>query len=141
MITDEGLELLEEKECFELLAQGLVGRVALSMRALPVVFPVNYVLDNSTIVFRTGPGLKLAAASDGVVVAFEVDDWDAPTRTGWSVLAIGVGSLLVDPAEIQRASSLGLSTWAEGDRQALVKIPVEMISGRRIVHQVGDETR
>lgn len=135
MLVDEGLELLDEDACFDLLAQAVVGRVALNIGALPAVFPVNYVLDGHSVVFRTGRGTKLRAATDGTVVAFEVDDFDPRLRSGWSVLAIGISSVVTDPAERLRLAQLDVSPWADGDRQWLVRVPVEMISGRRIVRE------
>jgi nitroimidazol reductase NimA-like FMN-containing flavoprotein (pyridoxamine 5'-phosphate oxidase superfamily) len=133
MMVDEGLELLEDDDCFELLSLQSIGRVALTMGALPVVFPVNYKLDGRTIVFRTGPGAKLAAAANRAVIAFEVDESDPAVHSGWSVLALGVASLVDDPGELERLDRLEVSAWAGGNRQSLVKVPVEMISGRRIL--------
>lgn len=138
-IVDDGLELLDEDECLELLAQGVVGRVALSMGALPAVFPVNYVLDGRAVVFRTGPGVKLSAATDRAVIAFEVDRFDPAGRCGWSVLAIGIATEVVDPAEIRRLDGFDLLPWPGGDRQSLVRMPVEMISGRRIGDHTGGD--
>jgi nitroimidazol reductase NimA-like FMN-containing flavoprotein (pyridoxamine 5'-phosphate oxidase superfamily) len=34
--------VLSERECWELLATASVGRLALSVRALPVILPVQY---------------------------------------------------------------------------------------------------
>ena len=80
---------LTKRECFDLLTQEHLGRIALVNRWGPVVLPVNYVLDRHTVVFRTGEGTKLDAASRGPRVAFEVDGTDALTRTGWSVAVRG----------------------------------------------------
>ena len=54
---------LTRAECFELLASAPLGRVAVADDRGPVVFPVNFVLDRHTVVFRTEPGTKLAAAA------------------------------------------------------------------------------
>jgi nitroimidazol reductase NimA-like FMN-containing flavoprotein (pyridoxamine 5'-phosphate oxidase superfamily) len=136
VLVDEGLELLDEDVCFELLAQAEVGRLALSIGALPAVFPVNYVLDDGSVVFRTAPGTKLTAAINGAVVAFEVDEFQSQLRSGWSVLAVGRASVVTDPAELGRLAHLHISPWAGGDRQWVVRVPVEMISGRRILREV-----
>ena len=58
MIVDEGLELLSEDEARKLLATGGVGRVGLTIGALPAIFPVNYKVIDGAIVFRTAPGSK-----------------------------------------------------------------------------------
>ena len=49
-------------QCWELLDSETVGRLALVVDEHPEIFPVNYVLDNRTIVFRTGRGRKLWGA-------------------------------------------------------------------------------
>jgi len=85
-----GLEVLSRSECLRLLATTPVGRVALSIGALPVVLPVNFALDGESVVFRTGPGSKLEAATRQAVVAFQADHVDLADETGWSVLLTGV---------------------------------------------------
>ena len=55
-----GLEVLAREECFRLLATLKVGRVALSVGGLPVVVPVNFLVVDEAMVFRTGVGSKLS---------------------------------------------------------------------------------
>ena len=129
-IVDEGLELLDEPECWDLLRQGVLGRVGVSISALPAIFPVNYVVENGAIVFRTAPGTKLSAAVSHAVVAFQVDDYDAVTRTGWSVLLVGQAEEATNGA---RASSA--DPWAGGERQHVIRIVPGLITGRRLVHE------
>lgn len=94
-----GLTVLSREESLALLGSRSVGRIAVTMRALPTILPVTDVLDATTesIVFRTGYGTKLDAAGRNAVVAFEIDDLDEATRTGWSVVAIGTASEVTDP--------------------------------------------
>ncbi|HZU73502.1 MAG TPA: pyridoxamine 5'-phosphate oxidase family protein [Acidimicrobiales bacterium] len=134
MLVDEGLELLEESECRELLARGSIGRVGVSIGALPAIFPVNYVVADDAVVFRTGQGTKLEAATDHAVVAFEVDDFDRLHHCGWSVLVMGTANLVTNPAEEAVLRRLPLRPWAGGRRWAFVRVPIVFISGRRIVH-------
>src|SRR5678815_1304916 len=69
MPVDEGLELLTEHDARALLASGEIGRVGITIGALPAIFPVNYRVIDGAIVFRTAPGSKLSAAAEGAVVA------------------------------------------------------------------------
>ena len=131
---DEGLELLDEDQCLSLLASGTVGRVGVTVGALPAIFPVNFALSDGAVVFRTGSGTKLAAATDQAVVAFEVDDWQPLEHAGWSVLAVGRASVVEDPEEIAVLRHLPLAPWAPGLREHFVKMPIEFVSGRRIDH-------
>ncbi|MDE3086994.1 MAG: pyridoxamine 5'-phosphate oxidase family protein [Acidobacteriota bacterium] len=115
-----------------LLAGVRVGRVAVSIGAVPAVFPVNFGVVDGTIVFRTGTGTKLDAATRNAVVAFEVDDLDPLYHEGWSVLVVGVADELTDRALLQRAEALPLSPWAPGRRDHFVRLQPEFVSGRRI---------
>lgn len=128
-LVDEGLELLDEDECFALLATRRIGRVGLSVRGLPAIFPVNYRLLGTDVVFATGAGLKLKAAHAKEVVAFEVDDVDEDARTGWSVLVVGLAEPL-DHAAVQLR--VAMDPWPAGDRTHLVRINGDNICGRRI---------
>lgn len=133
MIVDEGLELLSEEECLRLLGTQTVGRVGVSMGALPAIFPVNFRLLDGAIVFRTGEGSKLSAAARGSVVAFEVDEHDPELRSGWSVLVVGEAEVLDDPDVALRVLDGGPEPYAPGRRVAIVRITPGFVSGRRIV--------
>ena len=135
MVDDIGLAVMDEQECMEHLRNASVGRVAVTIGAVPAVFPVNFgVLEDGGIVFRTGTGTKLDAAMRNAVIAFEVDDVDPLYHEGWSVLVVGVADELRDPARIAHALNLPLASWAPGTRDHLVCLHPDMISGRRIVH-------
>jgi nitroimidazol reductase NimA-like FMN-containing flavoprotein (pyridoxamine 5'-phosphate oxidase superfamily) len=134
MIVDEGLELLTEDECRALLATGEVGRIGISMGAMPAIFPVNYRVLDDAIFFRTSDGSKMTAATNGEVVAFEVDDYQMKERTGWSVLAIGTAHVVEPDAPEHQTLETTLAPMADGRRPALVRIDPAFVSGRRIVH-------
>jgi CheY-like chemotaxis protein len=85
------------------------------------------------MVFRTGEGAKLAAATDHAVVASEVDAFDTFSHSGWSVLVLGTASLVTDPAAEAALARVPLRPWAGGRRWAYVRIPIAFISGRPIV--------
>jgi uncharacterized protein len=129
MLVDEGLEILTENECVGLLESEQVGRVALSIGALPAIFPVNYQMLGGDIIFRTGEGVKRRAALMGAVVGFEVDRIDPAKRQGWSVLVVGMATEMT--GEVPQ--SLTISPWAAGERSHWVRVRPEFISGRRIV--------
>lgn len=131
-LIDSGLELLDEQECWTLLRRGSVGRVGVSIGALPAIFPVNYSIIDDEIVFCTAPGTKLNAALQHAIVAFEVDDFDTATRTGWSVLAVGEAAEVHDVDLLRAIFVVGHEPWAGGDRSHLVAIRPELLSGRRI---------
>jgi uncharacterized protein len=130
MLVEDGLEILTEEECVALVAGEDVGRVALSIEAMPAIFPVNYRTFGTDIVFRTGDGLKRRAILGGSVLGFEVDHIDRALKTGWSVLMVGLAHELdpTDPA----LQGLDVSPWAKGQRSRVIRLHPEFISGRRI---------
>ncbi len=128
----DGLEVLSDDECRALLKEASVGRVAISINALPAVLPVNYRLLGDSILFFTSPGMKLRSALANSVIGFEVDRIDEATETGWSVLVVGLASLVTDPDAVASAKRLGVRPWANGDRPHLIRLRTDFVSGRRI---------
>ncbi|NUR84578.1 MAG: pyridoxamine 5'-phosphate oxidase family protein [Nonomuraea sp.] len=131
-LDSSGLQVLSRQECFLLLSSAPIGRIVFTDRALPAVQPVNFHLDDRSIVIRTATGSKLAAATRGAIVAFEADEFDPCLRTGWSVTAVGPARAVTDPAELERLAALPLTTWAPGHRDHYIVVEAEQISGRRI---------
>jgi uncharacterized protein len=130
------LDALSDDECRDLLAGTEVGRVIVSIDALPAAFPVNYRLIDGAIVFRTAPGTKLTAALNHTVVGFELDEFDPATRSGWSVLIVGTSQVISDAAEIARLDRAGLDSWAPLSAPHYVQISIQRISGRRLSNVV-----
>jgi nitroimidazol reductase NimA-like FMN-containing flavoprotein (pyridoxamine 5'-phosphate oxidase superfamily) len=125
-------EEISPDDCLILLELAYIGRVGVSVQALPVILPVNYVMHEGDVVFRTGAGTKLAAATAGAVVAFEVDHHDPHGTRGWSVLLQGRAEEVVDPERVAQAATLPLHSWAlDGAADHFVRLRPTMISGRR----------
>jgi nitroimidazol reductase NimA-like FMN-containing flavoprotein (pyridoxamine 5'-phosphate oxidase superfamily) len=131
-IDHAGLEVLSFDSCLRLLAAVSIGRVGFVAGGEVVVLPVNFVVDGQNVVFRTASGSKLAAAEDGIPVAFEADSYDDITQSGWSVLVNGRVEVVEDDAEIGRLSQLGLYPWASAlDRPFWIRIRPTSVTGRR----------
>jgi hypothetical protein len=79
MPTD--LEGLSEDECWQLLAQHHLGRMAVVVDGQPMIFPVNYGLSHRIVTFRTAHGTKLSYAP-GSDVSFGIGDYAPTTRVG-----------------------------------------------------------
>lgn len=129
------VEELDRAECLRLLRKSSLGRLVFTINALPAVQPVNYVLDDESIVIRTESTSKLAAAGRRDIVAFEVDDIDDVLGTGWSVAVTGQARAITEPGEIERVSKLPLHSWALDERGRYVRISCELVTGRRLVDQ------
>jgi nitroimidazol reductase NimA-like FMN-containing flavoprotein (pyridoxamine 5'-phosphate oxidase superfamily) len=123
---------LSAEECHRLLRGRHLGRLAFVEGELPLILPVNYVLDDGAVVFRTDAGSKLDAAVRGAPVAFEVDGVDEVERTGWSVLARGHAEQVTDPEHLDRLRQLPLVPWAPGAKAHYVRVDADEVTGRRI---------
>jgi len=125
--------VLERDECLRRLARGGLGRVAVTVGALPAMFPVNFALLEGDVLFRTAVGSKLAAAAHHDIIAFEIDHVDPMGHLGWSVLVIGPSHEVVDPAELEAAACVPLTRWVPGGGpESLVRIRSDLVTGREL---------
>ena len=131
-VDPAGLEVLSESRCFALLATMPVGRVLYSDQALPVIVPVNFKLDGTDVVVRTARRSRLASKAAGQVVAFEADQIDVATRSGWSVVLTGRFELVEDAAEVAHLESLGLESWVPAPTDRYLRMRPDIVSGRLI---------
>ena len=82
-------DALSERECWELLATVSVGQLALSVRALPMIVPVQYYLDGRRLAVCLGHHGLPERALNEAVIAFAADSIDPVTRSGWLVQVQG----------------------------------------------------
>lgn len=121
----EQLQTLSDERCLELLGQAETARVAWCTARGPVVIPVNIRLDGTRVLIRTSAGSALAERVDVERVAVQVDDVDAASRRGWSVLARGVAHVHLRPAREEDPEP-----WPAGPHSALVEVAIDELSGR-----------
>jgi uncharacterized protein len=128
---------LSEAECLRLLASVRVGRVVFTEAALPALMPLAYLLDGRTVLMGTAAGSRLARAADGGLLVFEIDELDAVSETGWSVVVTGIASVesmgvLDDPAASSGARGPLPRSWAPGRSDLLIRLPCTQLVGRHI---------
>ena len=126
------LEVLDEAECRRLLTTAVIGRLAYTEGALPAIQPVHFTVVDGQVIIPTRVGSKVAAASRGAVVAFEVDDYDADARTGWNVTVIGPSRVVREPDEGRGLDGLGARAWAPTDVPCYVAVRIVIVRGRRL---------
>jgi nitroimidazol reductase NimA-like FMN-containing flavoprotein (pyridoxamine 5'-phosphate oxidase superfamily) len=127
------IEEMSEEDCRSHLAAGRLGRLAVQAGDHPEIFPVSYVFDGTSIIFRTEPGTKLSAASMAKV-AFEIDEVDRTAGTGWSVMAKGTAFDVtdsIDPAS-QAARTTPIDSPVAADDAHWVRISRLVLSGRHL---------
>jgi len=127
------VEVLSESACLSLLRSVDVGRLAIAINNVPDIFPINFVMDGETVVFRTAEGTKLAGALLGVAVAFEVDGYDGDAGVAWSVVVKGDAVEIEKMYELFDAADLPLFPWHVGSKHRFVRICPSETTGRRFL--------
>jgi nitroimidazol reductase NimA-like FMN-containing flavoprotein (pyridoxamine 5'-phosphate oxidase superfamily) len=126
------VETIERDECLALLGSHSMGRLGMVVGAQPLIFPLYYMLDGTTVVFRSDRGLKVHSAI-GHRVAFEVDSPGDEREPGWSVLVVGTAELVESQASLRRLEQIATGAWNPGPKDHWVCIRSDAVTGRRIV--------
>jgi nitroimidazol reductase NimA-like FMN-containing flavoprotein (pyridoxamine 5'-phosphate oxidase superfamily) len=138
--VERTLLALSRKESVELLSRSHVGRVVYTEQAMPAVAAVPFAYHQDCLVMHTSGDDGLASAvARGSILAFEIDDIDPATRTGWSVVVQGEPAVATDVAEradIEHA----LEAWAPGHDDVCIRLPLTIVTGRRIEHSTRTPT-
>ncbi len=135
----QATEILDESECWELLDHADVGRLAVDIAGQPDIFPINFVVDDKGIVFRSAAGTKLAGAVLNRLVAFEIDGYEPDDRTAWSVVVKGEARPIERMQEVFDAEDLPLFPWLAWDKPNFVRVEPTVVTGRR--YHIVDEAR
>lgn len=132
MASRSEVEDLSREECERLLASQNLGRIAIVVDGRPQIFPVNYVLEDEVVVFRTGWGLKLER-SPLTPVAFETDMVDTVAGEAWSVVVQGTAQDITEAIDARsvRLRHLAVEPAAPGDRRYWMGVYLRDMSGRR----------
>lgn len=124
---------LSRVECDRLLAANDVARLAATSGAMPIIFPVRYAMLGGDPVFRTVQGGRLHRASLDQVLCLEIDHFGLVGDPGWSVVVIGKGSAVNDPAVIDACEQLTPTAWwSEPQGDAFVRLQATVVNGRRL---------
>jgi nitroimidazol reductase NimA-like FMN-containing flavoprotein (pyridoxamine 5'-phosphate oxidase superfamily) len=126
-----GMTILEPDQCLALLRSTTVGRLAVAIDGAPDIFPINFIVDHGSVVFRTAEGTKLAAAVLGRAVAFEADGYDPLAGEAWSVVVKGRAVEIARLHEVLEATDLPLFPWSTWPKPRFVRIVPTTTTGRR----------
>ena len=125
----EPVTILSASESWDLLSSVSLGRLVTSVDGRPHIFPVNFVVQHRTVLFRTAEGTKLVSAAINNEVLFEADDHDA--AEGWSVIVEGTTRTLRSNEEIAEAERAHLLPWTATPKPHYVRVRPTSITGRR----------
>jgi len=135
-VDHEPLEELSGSECWTLLRTVDVGRLAAPNRRGGVdIFPVNHVVDQGSIVFRTAAGTKVTDAVEAPEVAFEADNaacsYDKQLDDPWSVVVHGVAELITIHTDLFDSFELSVRPWHISNKPYFIRLVPTSVSGRR----------
>ena len=133
MLTDprNGMEILDDDACWDLLRSQPVGRLAVAIAGEVEIFPINYLVHEGQIVFKSAQGSKLAALAANARVSFEIDGYTPDSGDAWSVVIKGVAYELQRFSEIYEAEDLPLFPWNASPKDFFVTIRPREMAGRR----------
>jgi nitroimidazol reductase NimA-like FMN-containing flavoprotein (pyridoxamine 5'-phosphate oxidase superfamily) len=129
--TSAPITILSESESWKLLGSAALGRLVTSVDGEPEIFPVNFVVQGHTLLFRTAEGTKLISAAINSSVLFEADDHSV--AEGWSVIVRGSAHRLRTDDEIAEAERAQLLPWTATVKSHYVRIVPSRVTGRRFV--------
>jgi nitroimidazol reductase NimA-like FMN-containing flavoprotein (pyridoxamine 5'-phosphate oxidase superfamily) len=124
---------LNREQCLELLATGVVARVAVCTPDGPHIVPINYALHDDAVVFRTSPYSVLGTRGWMQRLALEIDQVDYGRRDGWSVVAAGMGEMVEDADDLATIQFLwDPRPWAGGSRPLYIRLRWDSLTGRKL---------
>jgi nitroimidazol reductase NimA-like FMN-containing flavoprotein (pyridoxamine 5'-phosphate oxidase superfamily) len=139
--TESPVDVLGEEESWPLLAGGDLGRLAVTIDGRGDgrgdggggdggvdIFPINYVVADRVIFFRTAPGSKLMDLTKHPIVALETDG--THNRRRWSVVVKGTAVRLGSDEEIEASGVLFLHSQVPTEKWNYVRITATSITGR-----------
>ncbi len=127
------IEELGRDECLTRMATQRLGRLGVVVDGVPLVLPMQFVMDGETVVFQTNQGAKVLYAPLASV-SFEVDHVDWEKGEGWSVLLQGYGADITSALDEQSEElrSLSINSWAPPPADRWLKIIPRKITGRLV---------
>jgi len=128
----EPMEVLGESDCWALLRGTSIGRIAYPTSDGGVaIFPVNHLVDQGSIVFRTAAGTKLAGSTSATEVVFEADDSDSKRGVAWSVILRGHAEMITVAADLFESFDLNVRPWHASRKPYFVRVVPMSTTGRR----------
>ena len=121
---------LSAEECWEHLDRTGMGALATAAEGQADAFPINFLADGRTLLFRTAPGKKVVELTIAPHAAFIAQGHDADGY--WSVVIRGLVELLTDEVEAIGSGALELASWAAGAKRLFLRLTPPTVEGRRV---------
>ncbi|UJP08831.1 pyridoxamine 5'-phosphate oxidase family protein [Microbacterium sp. KUDC0406] len=125
------IRVLDEDQCFSLMASTTVARIGFLHDGRMEIIPVNFLVRDRLLTFRVSEDGILASLPEQPDVAFEVDHLDDLAGAAWSVLMSGRVEP-IDPSEVNSGDAARTRPWAGGTRELWLRFVPERVSGRSV---------
>ncbi|WP_291416031.1 pyridoxamine 5'-phosphate oxidase family protein [Actinophytocola sp.] len=125
------LRQLTKAESLQLLTEVSFGRVIFTQNTMPAVRPVNHIIDDVAVIFRTHLGAAVLTTI-GMIVTYQADAIDPDSHLGWSVILHGYAHAITDPDTVARYEQL-LRPWVRGEMTHVIRIYPEIVTGFELV--------
>ena len=126
-MNSDPVTVLTQEECWDLLRSHELGRLGFHLLDQVHIVPINYTVDEDTLLFRTAEGNKLVGVVMHGDVVLEIDEYD--DDSAWSVVVRGTARLL-DEHSAHRADNLPLRPWVDSPKYNVVEITPSEVTGR-----------
>ncbi len=126
--ADDYVVELTVDECWDMLEADEFGRLAYRLVDEVHLVPINYLVDDRSLMFRTASGSKLLAAALHSDVALEIDWHD--DLAAWSVVVRGQLRRLAED-EQYRVDALPRRSWIPTLTYDVVELVPSAVTGRR----------
>ena len=127
-VEENPVRVLCDDEAWDLLSGVALGRLVTAGGGQVEIFPINFVAQDRSVLFRTAEGTKLFGAVMNDSVLFEADDHT--DAGGWSVVIRGTARVLSTAADILEADRAQLVPWIPTEKLRYVRITPNDVSGR-----------
>lgn len=127
--VDSSVMQMPSHECWAAMRTVNLGRLGFSVDVEQELFPLNYVVDQGTIVFRTSSSSRIGLCLDGRGVAFEADGF--ADGMAWSVVVKGHAKEITGLYDNIAAAELPVHPLQPGEKPRLVRITADAVTGRR----------
>ncbi|HSU47732.1 MAG TPA: pyridoxamine 5'-phosphate oxidase family protein [Arthrobacter sp.] len=124
---------LDAEQCWELLQSRNTGRLGYEHEGRILIFPVNYMIHDAAIYFRTASKGAIGTATPRTSVSFEIDKANPERSGGWAVLASGPASQVTDPDLLKFLwGRIMPEPWGAGHRDLFICVTPTIITGRSV---------
>ncbi|MCX4095957.1 pyridoxamine 5'-phosphate oxidase family protein [Nocardia sp. alder85J] len=129
------LRELTDGDSLRLLATVRFGRLVVNRHSVPIIRPVNHLVEGDDLIIYAGLGIG-PPVPERQVVAYEADTIDHETQLGWCVILTGPAETVADHDAVARYERL-MDPWLPGARPRILRMRPDAVTGIELVGAAG----